>query len=410
LPVAGFEKLESYRVWGISVIRSLQPGTFDQAKGLGILRMRSETGKKALNQQELERRILHGLACEWERALWILDPPHRKKMRPPLFSLRDLNGRWGTWSGERREISLSRKLVLNYSWASVREVLLHEMAHQMAEEILGGRQETAHGSFFQRACDLLRANPRASENYKPLDDRISQETHDGGDRILVRVKKLLALAESPNRHEAEAAMAKAHELISRHNLDLLRTEKKKEFISLLVGKPALRHFVEDYALANLLQDFYFVRGIWVPCYVPEKEKMGRVLEINGTIPNVRIAGYVHDYVQRFIETKWKEYNPAGALNRYRLSDFAQGIMEGFRSKLESKEEDWKKETFALIKKEDPLLKNYLAYRYPYTAMMKTGRGSQDPRVRRDGKQIGKDLVISQGVMEGAGNRGRFLPS
>jgi len=363
-------------------------------------------------QQELERRILHGLACEWDRAIWILDPTHRKKMRPPLFALRDLNGRWGTWSGERREISLSRQLVLNYSWASVREVLLHEMAHQMAEEVLGGRQESSHGSFFQRACDLLRANPRASDSYKPLDDRISQESHDGEDRILVRVKKLLALAESPNLHEAEAAMAKAQELISRHNLDLLRTEKKREFISLLVGKPCLRHFVEDYALANLLQDFYFVRGIWVPCYVPEKEKMGRALEISGTIPNVRIAGYVHDYVRRFIGRKWKEYNLAGALNRYRLSDFAQGILEGFRAKLESKEEDRKKDekSIALTKREDPLLKEYLAYRYPHTAMMKTGRGSQDPRVRRDGKRIGKNLVISKGVMEGAGNRGRFLPS
>ena len=374
--------------------------------------MRSQANPKIFSQQELERRILHGLACEWERAIGILNPSHREKMRPPLFALRDLNGRWGTWSGERREISLGRQLVLNYSWASVREVLLHEMAHQMAEEVLGGREETSHGPVFQQACHLLRANPKASDRYSPLDDHISHEPHDGQDRILVRVKKLLALAESPNRHEAEAAMAKAHELISRHNLDLLRTDKKKEFISLLVGKPALRHFVEDYALANLLQDFYFVRGIWVPCYVPEKEKMGRALEINGTISNVRIAGYVHDYVRRFIEMKWKGYNPAGALNRYRLSDFAQGIVEGFRSKLESKEEDWKKngETFALIRKEDPLLKRYLAYRYPHTAAIKTGRGIQDPRVRRDGKRIGKDLVISKGVTEGAGNRGRLLPS
>jgi hypothetical protein len=374
--------------------------------------MTDQRSPKIFSQEELERRILHGLACEWDRAIWVLDPPHRKKMRPPLFALRDLNGRWGTWSGERREICLSRQLVLNYSWASVREVLLHEMAHQMAEEVLGGRQESPHGSFFQRACNMLRANPRASDTYKLLDDRISQQTHDGEDRILVRVKKLLALAESPNLHEAEAAMAKAQELISRHNLDLLRTEKKREFISLLVGKPCLRHFVEDYALANLLQDFYFVRGIWVPCYVPEKEKMGRVLEINGTIPNVRIAGYVHDYVRRFIEMKWKEYNSAGALNRYRMSDFAQGILEGFRARLESKEEDRKKEgkSTALAKREDPLLKKYLAYRYPHTATMKTGRGSQDPRVRGDGKRIGKDLVISRGVMERAGNRGRLLSS
>jgi hypothetical protein len=282
----------------------------------------------------------------------------------------------------------------------------------MAEEVLGGQRETAHGPLFRRACNLLRANPRASENYQPLDDRISQEPLDGEDRILVRVKKLLALAESSNRHEAEAAMAKAHELISKYNLDLLRTEKQKEFISLLVGRPALRHFLEDYALASLLQDFYFVQGVWVPGYVPEKGKMGRVLEISGTIPNVRIADYVHDYVQRFIALEWKEYNSGRALNRYRLTDFAQGIIEGFRSKLTSKGQEGSKEraSYTLIRREDPLLKEYLAYRYPHTAAIKTGRGNQDPGVRRDGKRIGKDLVISKGVMEGAGNRGRLLPS
>ena len=145
----------------------------------------------------------------------------------------------------------------------------------------------------------------------------------------------MALAESPNQHEAEAAMAKAHDLIAKYNLDLLSRTENRDFISLFVGRPALRHFAEDYSLAHLLQDFYFVQGIWVSSYVPEKRRMGRVLEISGTIPNVKMAGYVHDFVQRFIHSQWTEYNQDKGLNRYRLTDFAVGIIEGFRSKLES---------------------------------------------------------------------------
>ncbi len=38
-------------------------------------------------QEELERRILHGLACEWESARWILSSSNREKLRKPLFSL-----------------------------------------------------------------------------------------------------------------------------------------------------------------------------------------------------------------------------------------------------------------------------------------------------------------------------------
>ena len=49
--------------------------------------------KKILIQEELERRILHGLACEWEVARWVLSASDREKLRKPLFSLCDMNGK-----------------------------------------------------------------------------------------------------------------------------------------------------------------------------------------------------------------------------------------------------------------------------------------------------------------------------
>ena len=138
--------------------------------------------------------------------------------------------------------------------------------------------------------------------------------------------------------------------------------------------------------------------------------MGRVLEVSGTIPNAKMASYVHDFVKRFIHSQWAEYNKDKGLNRYRLTDFAVGIIEGFRSKIEARQGEKGKEgiLLPLIKRQDPLLKEYLAYRYPRTAMVKTGGGRQDGRVRKDGKQIGKNLVISKGIMEGGKRRGLQL--
>ena len=231
---------------------------------------------------DLENRILHGLASEWENALWVLDDRCRDLMKKPLFRLNDMRHHFAHWSGEKREICMSRHLVYHHSWGVVRAVLLHEMAHQLAESILQVDHEPPHGSTFRQACRLLRANPKASAEYRMLDEKPLEGDQNPNDKILIRVQKLMALAESRNRHEAQAAMQKAHDLIKKYNLDLLHMRRKRRFISIFIGKPALRHFREEYHMAQLIQDYYFVEGVWVSAYVIEKGKMGRVLEISGT--------------------------------------------------------------------------------------------------------------------------------
>ena len=214
--------------------------------------------KKIIIQEKLEHRILHGLACEWETAIWILNPSHQKYMQKPLFALKDMKNRLGYWSGDKNEIALSRDFVMNHSWDSVREVFLHEIAHQFTEQVLGVYNEPPHGPMFHRACRMLRANPKATGDYRPLDEQISHESKYDKDKIMLRVKKLMALAESSNRYEAESAMAKAYELISKHNVDLLAHDEKRNFISVFIGKPALRYTREAYHLARFHCHWNFI--------------------------------------------------------------------------------------------------------------------------------------------------------
>ncbi|MFC1820496.1 SprT-like domain-containing protein [Thermodesulfobacteriota bacterium] len=363
--------------------------------------MSLQKDKAILIQEKLERNILHGLACEWEDAIRILNFQDREKFRKPFFSLRDMKGKWGCWSSGKNEIGLSRNLVFNHSWDTVREVLLHEMAHQLSEQFFGNHNEPPHGPKFKKACYLLRANPRASGDYQLLDERVLQDSSGPEDKIMFRVKKLMALAQSKNQYEAEAAMAKAHEFIAKYNIDLLSRDEDRDFISVFVGSPALRHFREVYHLANLLQDFYFVHAIWVPAYVLEKSKMGNVLEISGTAQNIKIAGYVHDFIKRYIDSQWQKYNKDKKLNRYRKTDFAVGVMEGFHSKLEAQtsKEERIKEKFGLIKIEDPLLQKHIKYKYPHTATVRGNKLRMDRKVLRDGIGVGRELVISKGITE-----------
>lgn len=61
---------------------------------------------------------------------------------------------------------------------------------------------------------------------------------------------------------------------------------------MFVCKPALRHNRFHHQPTALLRDFYFVLRVWVPAYVLQRGRMGRVLEISGTAKNLETAGHV----------------------------------------------------------------------------------------------------------------------
>ncbi len=367
--------------------------------------------KTARLEAAFERQVLQGLAAEWTAAAKELDAPYDGMIRLPVFALRDMGARLGQWHPDRFEISLNRRLVSDHPWDAVREVLYHEMAHQLADVLPGGKDDRSHGKVFLSACRRLGANPRASGIYPTLHERLGSGDMEKNDRLLLRIRKLLALAGSKNRHEAEAAMIKAHDLIRKYNIDRHRLSSHRDFTSVFLGKPALRHFREVYHLARLLQEYYFVEGVWVSAWALEKNRMGRVLEISGTGPNVKMAAYVFDFVLGFIDAEWRRYNRERQLNRYRKTDFAVGVVEGFREKLSGPRESNRAEPErALVCAEDPLLKRYIRNRYPRIRSFQRPGGRPDETVLKAGLLRGKKLVIARGIEEqGSRERPKLLP-
>jgi hypothetical protein len=283
------------------------------------------------------------------------------------------------------------------------------MAHQLAQTVLDGDGQTAHGPAFQKACLMLRADPSASASRKPLHARIAARCSQAEDPLRQRIRKLLSLAQSRNVHEAEAAMRKAHELMARHHITTLETDPARSFMSAFLGLPALRHFKESYFLANLIQDFYFVQGIWVPAFVVAKGKMGRALEISGTPVNVSQASYVFDFVEAYVERRWQDMVAGQGLTRYQRSDFAVGLIEGFRHKLEKEKlPDCSPVQKALIRQSDPRLSAYLHRRHPRTSRIQRG-GRQDQDIFRRGFKAGEEMVLHRGIAESSRKSRRKLP-
>ena len=365
-------------------------------------------------QEKLENKILKGLSCEWFEALWVLTSEHKRMFKIPSFSLQDMKNCLGLWNFNKREICLSRDFVLNHPWDAVCDVLRHEMAHQFADEIFYAHHynESPHGVSFKQACILLRANPKASGTYKTLHEYIMEETVSKEDKIILKIKKLMALSESKNSHEAQAAMAKAHKLIAKYNIDLIEKNEKREYVSIFIGKPTLRQRRDQYSLSNLLFNYYFVKGLWMTAYVLEKNKIGRVLEISGTKRNVLMASYVHDFVQNYINVKWSIYNKDRKLTWHKKVDFSVGIIDGFATKLKNQElsdKTYNNNTgYNIIKIEDTQLEQYYKYKYPRISTSSCTKKNYDARIFNDGIKLGKKMIISKGITSNGGNTGILI--
>ncbi|MEA1966704.1 MAG: DUF2786 domain-containing protein, partial [Thermodesulfobacteriota bacterium] len=288
-------------------------------------------------REKLENQLVEKLKFEWDQAVWTMkqrDPQLAGRIKQPGILLSDMKSLLGVWNTKNQEILLSRNLVLNGRWDSICEVLRHEMAHQLASTFPEQQNEKPHGKIFIECCKILCANPKASGSYQTLEQRIWGNEDSENDKMMLKVKKLMSLASSANRHEAESAAAKANQLIARYNIDIIKNDKKRNFESIIITSPCLKRTQSEKMASIILMNYYFVKTVWMSVYMPEKQRMGRVLEISGTPSNIKIADYIFHYILKYAENCWQKYKKENPSCRSR-SGFMTGVVNGFSDKLDN---------------------------------------------------------------------------
>lgn len=326
----------------------------------------------------------------------------RFRLERPSLELVDTRERLGRWVSGRRTLELSRSLVFEHGWGALLEVLKHEMAHQYVDEILGAPDPTAHGPAFRQVCAERGFDARA--NGLPR----AEAPADGEGRVLDRIAKLLALAESPNRHEAEAAMSAARRLMLKYNIDAINSGVRRNYTFRHLGQPTGRVSEPSRILADLLASHFFVQVIWVPVYRALEQKRGTVLEVCGSLENVELAEYVHAFLTHTAERLWREHQRARGTrkNAGRLSYLA-GVMIGFRDKL-ARERERPNEP-GLVFQGDAELSRFFRHRHPH--VRHTRHLSQaGSAAYSEGRRAGQNIVLHRGVRAGyASGLPRLLP-
>ncbi len=350
------------------------------------------TGKRGVGalSAALEAKLLGRIVAEWDS----INATHfREVLRRPVFRLSDTRAQLGQWSPGVRSLSLSRPLVTEHPWAVVIEVLKHEVAHQFVDEVMRV-DEPPHGPTFQRVCAQLGIGGHARAELPPAP--VVADAPEN--RVVHRIRKLLALAESPNQHEAEAAATAARKLMLRFNIDVGMDDPQaasSRYGFRHLGRPSGRILEHDRRLALILTTYFFVDGLWVPVYRPLEGKRGSVLEICGLEPNLAMAEHVHAFLSETALRLWADYRKTATAtsNRDRQA-FLAGVMSGFEAKLSVQNEQFQEQ--GLVWVPGPELGAYFKRRYPRTQTVRRGGATRNAAYAQ-GEEAGGGIVLSKPV-------------
>lgn len=166
--------------------------------------------------------------------------------------------------------------------------------------------------------------------------------------LIEKIKKLLALSESANEHEAELALQKASELAIKHNIELASvrsynlTEEDINSINVTVGKrsPIVNRYV-----TSILKNHFQVEIIKLG-----SREHGFSYIFVGTPTNNQIAKFVFDFLTPEFTRRWNKYSNNDYTETKERASFYVGLYTGLNQKLR----DQKKKTEDTI---DPSIKN-----------------------------------------------------
>ncbi|MEA2083640.1 MAG: DUF2786 domain-containing protein [Thermodesulfobacteriota bacterium] len=373
-----------------------------------------------MNNLKTETRVLRmwvtQLYQEYDSIIW----RHRIDLKKPVIELVNSKCSWGYWKNKPRTIGLSVTLIKKHSWDVVINVLKHEMAHQIVNEQFKGNE--GHGPIFQKACRLIGVPEEFSKATGDIPHRIpdlhESERCSWNNKTLEKVRKLMALAESRNEHEAFLAMKKVNELIKKYNLKRIEENTKADYVYKIINHKKKR--IENYQrhICSILMDYYFVEIVFSELFDAKSGNIHKTIELFGTVENVIMAEYVYFFLLNRLEALWKSYKSSNNIPGSMKKSYRLGVLQGFREKLntlnakrhdrKNPASDGNKSISALVCAGDSMLTNFISMRFPRLRKYSSRAARIDKCTYEAGIDDGKQLNLRKGIIRKDGNKGRLL--
>jgi len=168
------------------------------------------------------------------------------------------------------------------------------------------------------------------------------------DKTIEQIQKLLKLAESPNKNEAESAMAMAQKLMLKHNIDMRQVgNHDNEYINEKTDQFKREPIASKYII-SLMQDFFFVK------IVTSRNRMSgkRYFNVIGEKGNVHTAIFVRNFLHETFNRLWKEYAKDTGAKVGSRDSFHYGLYKGLLDKLTQQRYDAEQE-YGIVLVDDP---------------------------------------------------------
>nr|WP_321465384.1 DUF2786 domain-containing protein [uncultured Desulfobulbus sp.] len=334
---------------------------------------------------------------------------YRIDLEMPTLTISRSRTQLGSWSTTERVLRLSHFLVSEHPWDVTLQVLKHEMAHQICSE-LHGRDDAAHGPLFREVCTRLGLDPVFHRAGADLHDQVAtvvpgSAATEPGRRIIEKVRKLLALGDSANEHEAALAMQRAQELLERHQLDWTSLAAEENLIHRTINTGSRTFPAHRKAICGLLGTHFGVRVICASLYEPLADCSFKTIELLGPEENVAIAEHCYHFLENRLESYWQKNRhsfPGGGL-RARNSYFL-GILAGFRQTLQNPGgspvppvRDAAPKSHLPALRSEQRLDDFVAWRFPRLSRRRGKSVSLHGEAYRKAVDIGRELTLLRPV-------------
>lgn len=351
---------------------------------------------------QMESAWLSQLATEFDNICY----QYRVQLRPPILQISRSKRVLGSWTAHSRTLSISSYLILQHPWRITLQVFKHEIAHQICSEIYSD-QKSGHGEGFKKACSLIGVDHcfqrAAADTVEALSAWQKEEGKAPQQHILDKIKKLFALGQSGNEHEAALALQKAGNLLRQHNLSMAHLVQSNDLTHRTIDTKRQRMAVHLKVISSLLDGYFGVRVIHASQYDPYQDKVHKTIELMGTRENVAIAEHCYYFLEERVHTLWRSHQDhMVGDSRMAKKSYSLGLLAGFKEKLASEKkasapqpESGGASTEKALLKTEGMLDVFVAKRFPRLRTTKTKKMHINPDVYRKGCARGKKLHLRQ---------------